>query len=121
MSFEVSVETGTARATVRPSGRLTAGDAQMKLRTEIDPLLERGFERLVIDLAQVSYIDSAGLGELMRVRALAADRGTSVLIENPSKQVTAVLRLTGLDAVLGPATSAPTGHAQGLPAPPSSE
>jgi anti-anti-sigma factor len=122
MSFELSVETGTAQATVRPAGRLTAGDAQMKLRTEIDPLLERGFERLVIDLAQVSYVDSAGLGELMRARALAADRGTSVLIQNPSKQVTAVLHLTGLDAVLGPTASAPAARAQGFPAgPPSSE
>jgi anti-sigma B factor antagonist len=122
MSFELSVETGTAQATVRPAGRLTAGDAQLKLREEIDPLLERGFERLVIDLAQVTYIDSAGLGELMRARSLAAERGTSLLVQNPSKQVTAVLQLTGLAAVLGPAASAPTARAQDLDAaPPSSE
>ena len=98
--IECEVETGTAQAVLRVSGRLTAGDAQMKLRAEIDPLLERGFERVVLDLAQVSYVDSAGLGELLRARSLAAERGTALLVHPSSPQVASLLRLTGLDAVL---------------------
>jgi anti-sigma B factor antagonist len=114
----IEIETGAAQALVRVSGRLTAGDAQMSLRAEIDPLLERGFERLVLDLAHVSYLDSAGLGELLRARARAAEHGMGLVVRDPSPQVATLLRLTGLDTVLGAQTDPPGAPAQGFDAAP---
>ncbi len=120
--IECEIETGAAQALVRVSGRLTAGDAQMSLRDAIDPLLEQGFERLIVDLARVSYVDSSGLGELLRARARAAEHGTGLVVRDPSPQVASVLRLTGLDAVLRAPTDLSAAPAQGVDAaPPLSE
>jgi len=100
MDLELKLESGEAQALLHVSGRLTAGDAQMLLRETLDPVLEQGFERVVLDLAQVSYLDSAGLGELLRARARAVEHGTALAVRAPSAQVASVLHLTGLDAIL---------------------
>jgi anti-anti-sigma factor len=104
MELDVQMETSAAQVILRVAGRLTAGESLMCLRERIDPLFDRGFERIVVELSRVSYLDSAGLGELLRARAHALEHGTALVVREPSTQVASLLRLTGLDAVLrGPA------------------
>jgi anti-sigma B factor antagonist len=59
-------------------------------------LLEHGAHRLTLDLAEVSFIDSSGLGALIELAGLAADRGSSFALRAPSRRVQRVLDLTGL-------------------------
>ena len=47
------------------SGRITLGEESSQLRTKIKDVLGQGNTRLVLDLAEVAYIDSAGLGTLV--------------------------------------------------------
>jgi anti-anti-sigma factor len=109
VDLEISVETGRSEAVLRLSGRLTAGESQMHLRAAVDPLIDRALARVTIDLAQVSYLDSAGLGELLRARARAGEVGTALAVRSPSARVATLLRLTGVEEVLsgGRAASRP--------------
>ncbi len=57
-------------------------------------------ELLVIDLANVTFIDSTGLSALINIRN-AADDHCEVMIDNPQPRVMRVLQITGLDQLLG--------------------
>lgn len=60
-------------------------------------LLEDGAPKLTLDLAEVNFIDSSGLGALIELAGLASDRGCAFALRNPSRRVQRVLDLTGLD------------------------
>jgi anti-sigma B factor antagonist len=69
---------------------------QAQLRAAADEALTDFTATLRIDLSQVSFIDSTGISALLRIRERAqADRHT-LIIDNPSARVRAVLELTGL-------------------------
>lgn len=59
-------------------------------------LLEHGARQLMLDLAGVSFIDSSGLGALIELAGLAADRSCTFALRSPSRRVQRVLDLTGL-------------------------
>jgi anti-sigma B factor antagonist len=85
-------------ASVTLAGRLDAGNAQMIKETLIQ-LINGGAIHLVVDLAQVPFIDSAGLAAL--VSALKATRrvGGSVSLSGVQPQARTVFSLTMLDQV----------------------
>lgn len=62
-------------------------------------LLELGAPKLTVDLAEVNFIDSSGLGALIELAGLASDRGCSFALRNPSRRVQQVLDLTGLNGI----------------------
>ena len=61
-----------------------------------------GQHRLVVDLGQVSFIDSSGLGALISGLKSARQAGGDLRIANPGEQARVVLKLTRLDRVLHP-------------------
>jgi anti-sigma B factor antagonist len=67
---------------------------------------------LVIDLSQVSFVDSSTLTVLLRLRTAQRSAGHDLVLRRPSVTVTEILRLSGLDTVF---TIDPAGQ-QGLPA-----
>lgn len=85
-------------ASVTLAGRLDAGNAQM-IKETLMQLINGGAIHLVVDLAQVPFIDSAGLAAL--VSALKATRrvGGSVLLSGVQPQARTVFSLTMLDQV----------------------
>ena len=75
-----------------------AGGAGL-LRETIQGCLERGQNRILLELGRVDFIDSAGLGELVRSHAAVRSRGGQLKLVNPSAGVHQLLRLTHLDRV----------------------
>jgi anti-anti-sigma factor len=80
------------------AGRIIAG-------TEIDTLRSvasayRDQEEIVLDLANVSAIDGAGLGVLASLQSRARATGSRLVIQNPSSRVRQLLELTNLDSVI---------------------
>jgi anti-anti-sigma factor len=59
-------------------------------------VLDGDIRSLVIDLAGVTFIDSAGIGALVTLRNMAAERGTHVVLHRPTPSVIKVLTLTGM-------------------------
>ena len=74
--------------------------ATFRLEPELERLLGEGdVRRLVLDLADVSFIDSAGLGALLSIRQRAEGLGIEMRLARPSAAVQRILALTGADAV----------------------
>ena len=67
-----------------------------ELRSRVRALLRRGERRIVLNLARVSSIDAAGIGELVRVYNITAATNGSLRIAEPTPWVRYVLQLVGL-------------------------
>ena len=81
------------------SGRVTLGEESGQLRTKINDLLAQGKKRLVLDLGDISYIDSAGLGTLVAGYTSAQSQGASMKLANLTKKFNEQLNITKLVTV----------------------
>ena len=74
-------------------------ETRVTIRQEAERLLEEmpdGVGRLVIDLTHTRAVDSAGLGALMLIQRLAAERRHAVVLRNPSEEIRFLLSNTKL-------------------------
>ena len=81
------------------SGRITLGEESSQLRTKIKDVLGQGNTRLVLDLAEVAYIDSAGLGTLVAGFTSAQNQGANMKLANLTKRFDEQLHITKLVTV----------------------
>jgi anti-sigma B factor antagonist len=81
-------------------GRLALTDGTAAMREAIRVPLEQGKKHIIINLAAVDFVDSSGLGELVRMHASVRSHGAQLKLVNPSKHVHDLLRMTKLDRVL---------------------
>ena len=94
------------------SGNLTLGGGDLELREAVRGLLADGQSTIVLDLAGVIRIDSAGIGELVACKMRARQQGGDVRLKHPSARVRETLVLTRLAEVFtfaddGPDSSPP--------------
>jgi len=80
-------------------GRVTLGEGSNLLRTKLKDLLSQGKTRLVLDLAEVGYIDSAGLGTLVAGFTSAQNQGANLKLANLTKRFNEQLHITKLVTV----------------------
>ena len=78
------------------AGRVTLGEESNQLRTKLKELLSQGKTRLVLDLADVTYIDSAGLGTLVAGFTSAQNQGANLKLANLTKRFNEQLNITKL-------------------------
>ena len=81
------------------SGRIILGEECSQLRTKIKDVLGQGKTRLVLDLAEVTYIDSAGLGTLVSGFTSAQNQGANMKLANLTKRFDEQLHITKLVTV----------------------
>jgi len=86
-------------AIITVTGRITSGQSSLELRNTMRELLDANSDKILIDLHGVGYVDSAGLGELVRSYTSARNAGGQVRVVNPSKRVHDLLQMTRLAAV----------------------
>jgi anti-sigma B factor antagonist len=94
--LEIEVRSQSDVKVIKLRGRLNLGDSVDRMRDTFEDLLNAGQTRLVIDLGEVSMIDSSGIGLLVRYLTAAKQRAGSVKLLNPSKFAVQTLRMTGL-------------------------
>jgi anti-sigma B factor antagonist len=80
-------------------GRIVLGDGTALLRNTIGNLLEHGKERVALNLRGVEFVDSAGLGELVRTLVSIRTRGGQLKLVGPGRHVHDLLRIAKLDRV----------------------
>jgi anti-sigma B factor antagonist len=100
MRVTVDPQPGGA-AVVKLAGRLDLLSAA-SVRQELAGAVAAGHPRLVVDLAEVEFIDSTGLGSLVSGLKAARTAGGDLRLARPAEQARAILQLTTLDRVLKP-------------------
>ena len=93
-----TVERKDQIAICRVSGDLDAGSAN-ELVADLDREIDGGSNRLVLDLGRVAYIDSSGLGALVKVLKKTRLVGGDVRLAELEPEVRKVLELTRLDKI----------------------
>ena len=78
-------------------GRITLGDGASTFRDTVRNLAASGHKKLLLNLAEVSYIDSSGIGELVGAFTSVRGQGGQLKLLNPVVKVVSVLRITRLD------------------------
>jgi len=86
-------------AVVDIEGKITIGEGDMVLRDRVVELLDKGSHAIVLNLERVTYMDSAGIGELVACYKRAKEKGGTVKLLNPSGTVLDLLTLTKLEEV----------------------
>jgi anti-sigma B factor antagonist len=81
------------------SGRITLGDGSALLRKTLRDLLEDQRTRIVLNLGDVDYIDSSGIGELVSGYTSVKNRGGELKLLNLTKKVHDLLQITKLYTV----------------------
>jgi anti-sigma B factor antagonist len=85
---------------VRLNGQITLNEgSDVLLRDKIRSLLQQGQRRIVIDLGEVTYVDSAGLGQLVQVYATTRKSGGELKLVNLTKRLHDLLVITRLVTV----------------------
>lgn len=77
-------------------GRITLGEGDELLKDKVNSLLNQGNKKIVLNLAEVPYVDSAGLGEIVRTYTTVSRQGGSLKLLNLTKRITDLLAITKL-------------------------
>jgi anti-sigma B factor antagonist len=80
-------------------GRLILEDVEAELRTAIDGLIQQGRLELVLNMQDVNYVDSAGLGFLVSKYVSVHRRGGNMTLVGVSPRVAHVLQITRLSRI----------------------
>ncbi|HEV2423573.1 MAG TPA: STAS domain-containing protein [Terriglobia bacterium] len=96
MSMKATIRQVNAVTVVDLSGRITLGEGCTQLRELIRDLLSKGHNKLLLNLADVTYIDSSGIGELVSGFTAVSNQGGQLKLLNLTKKVHDLLQITKL-------------------------
>ncbi len=77
-------------------GKVTLGEGDELLKDKVNSLVNQGHKKIVLNLAEVPYIDSAGLGEIVRTYTTVSRQGGSLKLLGLTKRITDLLSITKL-------------------------
>ena len=93
--MSLSINTSVDAARVLVEGEVDVSNAD-ELRNAVDAALALDVPEVTVDLSQVPYIDSTGIGVLVGAAHRAADAGKKLVVASPQKNVARVLGLLGV-------------------------
>ncbi len=86
-------------AVLAVSGQITLSKGDVVLKDKVRSLIQQGRNKIVIDLGEVSYVDSSGLGELVHAYATAKNAGGALKLARVTKRLKDLLTITKLVTV----------------------
>ena len=81
------------------SGRITLGEGSVQLRDAVRGLISKGQKKILLNMGDVNYVDSSGLGELVSAYTSAKNQHGEVKLLSLTKKVHDLLQLTKLYTV----------------------
>ena len=81
------------------SGKITIGEGSVQLREAVRRLLDDGKKKILLNLGDVSYVDSSGIGELVSAYTTVRNQGGELKLLNLTKKVHDLLQITKLYTV----------------------
>ena len=100
MSLKLNIREVGAVAIVDLHGRIVLGEETASLRETVGNMLEQGKKSILLNLADVSFIDSTGVGQLVSCYVTAENRGAMLRLLNTQKHIPDVLRITRVDTII---------------------
>ncbi|MEH0974013.1 STAS domain-containing protein [Micromonospora sp. CPCC 205546] len=94
-------DTEPGRMVLRPAGEIDMASAGEFEATLTEALRRPGVREVVVDLAAVRFLDSSGVRVLVHGAAVGRERDVTLRVTGPQSGVARVLRITGVDALLG--------------------
>ena len=94
--MDIAVRTQSGVKVIKLTGRLNLGESVDRMRQTFDDSLAAGEIRFVVDLGEVSMLDSSGIGLLVRYLTAAKQSGGTLKLLKPSKFAVQTLKMTGL-------------------------
>jgi anti-sigma B factor antagonist len=99
MSLKANVRRAGDVQIVDLAGRITLGEGSGLLRNAIKELVSSGNRNILVNLKDVTYLDSAGLGELVGSYASVTNAGGNIKLLHPQAKVHDLLQITKLYTV----------------------
>ena len=84
---------------VTPYGRIVFGEQSNAVREKVKNLISKGKKQIVLDMKNIDYIDSSGLGALVAAHLSANTQGAAMRLCNLGRKFSKVLQLTQLTTV----------------------
>jgi len=78
------------------SGKITLGEGTTSVRTAVLDALKSGTKKIILNLAEISYIDSSGVGELMSTYTSVVNQGGKLRLLHLTKKIRELLAITKL-------------------------
>jgi anti-sigma B factor antagonist len=99
MSMKVATRQVDGITILDLSGRITLGEGSVTLRDSIRDLLAKGSKNILLNLGNITYIDSSGIGELVSAFTSVKNSGGELKLLNLTKKVHDLLQITKLYTV----------------------
>ncbi len=99
MSMKATIRQVDSVIVIDVSGRITLGEGCTQLRELIRDQLSKGHKQILLNLADVTYIDSSGIGELVSAFTAVSNQGGQLKLLNLTKKVHDLLQITKLYTV----------------------
>ena len=96
MSMKISNRQVDGVSIVDCSGRITLGEGSVTLRDTVRELLSKGRKKILLNLGEVNYIDSSGIGELVRTYTTVTNEGRQLKLLNLTNKIRELLVITKL-------------------------
>jgi anti-sigma B factor antagonist len=77
-------------------GKVVLGDGDVEIKQTVDDLLQKGNKKILLNLAKVPYLDSAGLGEIIRCFTALRRSGGHFKLLSPNQRIVDLLNITKL-------------------------
>lgn len=99
--LHLKITNATAEVTVAAIyGRMAMGGDLMFLENDLKKLVEGGARKVVLDLASVEYVDSAGIGVLVGTAGLLRQVGGGLMLARPQHRVSEIFKMVRVQSVL---------------------
>ena len=99
MGFQITTREFDRIIVVNAVGKLTFHDSRTQLRDLIHVLSNNGHKKFLLNLAGVEYMDSDGMGELVRCYTVVRHKGGEMKLAQVSKRVADLLEITRLNTL----------------------
>jgi anti-sigma B factor antagonist len=78
------------------SGKITLGEGTMAVRNTVRDILKNNGKKIILNLSDVNYIDSSGIGELVSTYTTVTNNGGQLKLLNLTKKIQELLAITKL-------------------------
>ena len=97
--MDIEVDKRQNGAVIRLSGNITGIPNDAEFNNAIKNLLEEKNKKIVVDFGEISYVNSTGLGIIVRGYQSVKAAGGNIKLASPNKKMQSLIELTKLDAI----------------------